>query len=158
MMFNCFLDPDGWARVWLRHCSWLLKVARSKILPRTSHTYLLAASPPTSSLTSCLLSMAWSSADCFWRPCIRCDCYIYKIIKLPKWLSLWVIDNCSHSSTITPSTSTAGRHISELATHINLAHIMKKFWLKFPEDTLMNYIMKIALSPARQMNLVFEDL
>ena len=57
---------------------------------------------------------------------------------------------------LTPST--AGRRIAELATYINLALIMKKFRLKFPEDTPMDYFMMIALSPKRRMNLVFEDL
>ena len=55
-------------------------------------------------------------------------------------------------------TITAGRRIAELATYINLALIIKKFRLKFPEDTPMDYFMMIALSPKRRMNLVFEDL
>ena len=56
------------------------------------------------------------------------------------------------------TSSCTGRRIAELATYINLALIMKKFRLKFPEDTPMDYFMMIALSPKRQMNLVFEDL
>ena len=55
-------------------------------------------------------------------------------------------------------TITAGRRIAELATYINLALIIKKFRLKFPEDTPMDYFMMIALSPKRRMNLVFDDL
>jgi len=56
------------------------------------------------------------------------------------------------------TSSTTGRRIAELATYINLALILKKFRLKFPKDAPMDYFMMIALSPKRQMNLVFEDL
>ena len=38
--------------------SWLLKIARSKILPRATRANLLTTSPPG----------PWPSADCFWRP------------------------------------------------------------------------------------------